>query len=114
MEGLRAIKKRFPEARVNIDPNGAWSLDEAIRLCKSMRDVLTYIEDPCGPEAGYSGREIMREFKNAVQMPVATNMIATDWRQFYHTVSLNACDIILADPHFWGFDGAIRMQFLYL
>ena len=44
---------------------------------------LTYIEDPCGPEAGYSGREIMREFKNAVQMPVATNMIATDWRQFY-------------------------------
>ena len=110
MEGLRAIKKRFPEARVNIDPNGAWSLDEAIRLCKSMRDVLTYIEDPCGPEAGYSGREIMREFKNAVQMPVATNMIATDWRQFYHTVSLNACDIILADPHFWGFDGAIRMS----
>ena len=52
----------------------------------------------------------MREFKNAVQMPVATNMIATDWRQFYHTVSLNACDIILADPHFWGFDGAIRMS----
>ena len=75
-----------------------------------MRDVITYVEDPCGPEAGYSGREIMREFKNAVQLPVATNMIATDWRQFYHTVSLNACDIILADPHFWGFDGAIRMS----
>ena len=73
-------------------------------------DVITYVEDPCGPEAGFSGREIMREFKNAVQMPVATNMIATDWRQFYHTVSLNACDIILADPHFWGFDGAIRMS----
>lgn len=51
-----------------------------------------------------------REFKNATQFQVATNMIATDWRQFYHTVSLNACDIILADPHFWGFDGAIRMS----
>ena len=110
MEGLRAVKKRFPGARVNIDPNGAWSLKEAIELCKNMRDVLTYVEDPCGPEAGYSGREIMREFKNAVQISVATNMIATDWRQFYHTVSLNACDIILADPHFWGFDGAIRMS----
>ena len=35
MEGLRAIKKRFPEARVNIDPNGAWSLDEAIRCAKA-------------------------------------------------------------------------------
>lgn len=110
MDGLRAIKKRFPNARVNIDPNGAWSLQEAIDLCKDMHGVVTYMEDPCGPEAGYSGREIMREFKNATQFQVATNMIATDWRQFYHTVSLNACDIILADPHFWGFDGAIRMS----
>ena len=110
MEALRALKKRFPQARINIDPNGAWSLDEAIALCKDMHDVITYVEDPCGPEAGYSGREIMREFKNATQFQVATNMIATDWRQFYHTVSLNACDIILADPHFWGFDGAVRMS----
>ena len=96
MEACRALKKRFPDARINIDPNG--------------HDVITYMEDPCGPEAGYSSREIMREFKNATQFQVATNMIATDWRQFYHTVSLNACDIILADPHFWGFDGAIRMS----
>ena len=78
--------------------------------CRDMHSVITYMEDPCGPEAGYSSREIMREFKNATQFQVATNMIATDWRQFYHTVSLNACDIILADPHFWGFDGAIRMS----
>ena len=77
-----------------------------------MHDVITYVEDPCGPEAGFSGREIMREFKNATRFQVATNMIATDWRQFYHTVSLNACDIILADPHFWGFDGTIRMSLL--
>ena len=110
MEAVRAVKKRFPEARVNIDPNGAWSLKEAIRLCRDMHGIITYMEDPCGPEAGFSGREIMREFKNATQFQVATNMIATDWRQFYHTASLNACDIILADPHFWGFDGAVRMS----
>lgn len=110
MEAVRALKKRFPAARVNIDPNGAWSLNEAIELCRDMHGIITYVEDPCGPEAGYSGREIMREFKNATQFQVATNMIATDWRQFYHTVSLNACDIILADPHFWGFDGAVRMS----
>ena len=110
MEAVRALKKRFPGARVNIDPNGAWSLNEAVELCKDMHGIVTYVEDPCGPEGGYSGREIMREFKNATQFQVATNMIATDWRQFYHTVSLNACDIILADPHFWGFDGAVRMS----
>ena len=110
MEAVRAVKKRFPDARVNIDPNGAWSLKEAIELCRDMHGVITYMENPCGPEAGFSGREIMREFKNATQFQVATNMIATDWRQFYHTASLNACDIILADPHFWGFDGAVRMS----
>ncbi|MGI6028706.1 MAG: enolase C-terminal domain-like protein [Candidatus Heteroscillospira sp.] len=109
MDCIRAVKRTFPEARVNIDPNGAWSLREAVELCRDMHGVATYMEDPCGPENGYSGREIMREFKDATNFQVATNMIATDWRQFYHTVSLHACDIILADPHFWGFEGSVRM-----
>jgi len=109
MDAVRAVKAAFPDARVNIDPNGAWSLREAVGLCNEMHGIATYIEDPCGPESGFSGREIMREFKDATQFQVATNMIATDWRQFYHTVALHACDIILADPHFWGFEGSIRM-----
>lgn len=109
MEAAAALKKAFPNGRINIDPNGAWSLQEAIELCKPMEGILSYIEDPCGPEAGYSSREIMAEFKNKVYMPVATNMIATDWRQFYHSASLKAVDIVLADPHFWGFEGSVRM-----
>lgn len=109
MEAIKALKKKFPKARINIDPNGAWSLNEAIELCRDVRDILTYVEDPCGPEAGYSSREIMTEFKNATNIPVATNMVATDWRQFYHAASLRAVDIVLADPHFWGFDGSARM-----
>lgn len=109
MEAVRALKKQFPKGRINIDPNGAWSLKEAVEICKPMEGILTYIEDPCGPEAGYSSREVMAEFKNAVNLPVATNMIATDWRQFYHAVALKAVDIVLADPHFWGFGGSVRM-----
>ena len=109
IETLKALKKQFPEARINIDPNGAWSLEGAIKLCKGMKDVLTYIEDPCGPENGFSGREVMCEFKNATQLPVATNMIATNWRQFYHAAALKSVDIVLADPHFWGMNGSVRM-----
>ncbi|MBQ6452258.1 MAG: glucarate dehydratase [Solobacterium sp.] len=109
MDTVRALKEAFPDGRINIDPNGAWSLDEAIRLCKPMENILTYIEDPTGPEAGYSSREIMAEFKNAVHLPVATNMIATDWRQFYHSAALKSVDIVLADPHFWGFEGTVRL-----
>ncbi len=109
MKAVKALKKHFPEARINIDPNGAWSLNEAIELCLDTKNDLTYVEDPCGPEAGYSSREIMSEFKNATNMQVATNMIATDWRQFYHATLLKSVDIVLADPHFWGFDGSVRM-----
>lgn len=112
METVKALKKAFPDAKVNIDPNGAWSLDEAIKICKPMEGILSYVEDPCGPESGYSSREITAEFKNVVNIPVATNMIATDWRQFYHASTSKSVDIVLADPHFWGFEGSVRMAML--
>jgi glucarate dehydratase len=109
IEAVTAIAKRFPNARVTLDPNGAWSLDEAIRLCKNMHGILAYAEDPCGAEAGFSGREIMAEFRRSTGLPTATNMIATDWRQLSHALRLGAVDIPLADPHFWTMQGSVRV-----
>jgi glucarate dehydratase len=106
---VAAIKKRFPQAGVTLDPNGAWSLAEAIELCRGQGHVLSYAEDPCGPENGYSGREIMAEFKRATGIRTATNMIATDWRQMAHSYLLGAVDIPLADPHFWTMAGSVRL-----
>jgi glucarate dehydratase len=109
IEAVKAIAKRFPNARVTLDPNGAWSLEEAIRLCTNMHGVLAYAEDPCGAEAGFSGREIMAEFRRATGLPTATNMIATDWRQLSHALRLGSVDIPLADPHFWTMQGSVRV-----
>ncbi|MBO0641171.1 glucarate dehydratase [Pseudomonas stutzeri] len=109
MKAIAAIKARFPDARVTLDPNGAWSLDEAIALCKGQGHLLAYAEDPCGPENGYSGREIMAEFKRATGIPTATNMVATDWRQMGHSLRLESVDIPLADPHFWTMQGSVRL-----
>jgi glucarate dehydratase len=106
---VTAIKQRFPDARVTLDPNGAWSLEEAIRLCKGQGHVLAYAEDPCGAEQGFSGREIMAEFRRATGLPTATNMVATDWRQMRHAIQLGSVDIPLADPHFWTLAGAVRV-----
>ena len=109
MRTVEALHERFPEARITLDPNGAWSLREAIELCKGKQNVLAYAEDPCGAEQGFSGREIMAEFREATGMPTATNMIATDWRELRHAIALHAVDIPLADPHFWTMQGAVRV-----
>jgi glucarate dehydratase len=109
MKAVEALAERFPEARITLDPNGAWSLKEAIELCKGRSDVLAYAEDPCGAEQGFSGREIMAEFREATGLPTATNMIATDWRELRHAIALHAVDIPLADPHFWTMQGAVRV-----
>jgi glucarate dehydratase len=109
MEAVTALAQRFPEARITLDPNGAWPLREAIELCRGRHDVLAYAEDPCGAESGYSGREIMAEFRRATGLPTATNMIATDWRELGHAIQLHSVDIPLADPHFWTMQGAVRV-----
>lgn len=109
IKAVTALAERFPEARITLDPNGAWSLEEAIRLCKGKGDVLAYAEDPCGAENGYSSREVMAEFRRATGLPTATNMIATDWREMGHAIQLNSVDIPLADPHFWTMQGSVRV-----
>jgi glucarate dehydratase len=109
MRAVEALAARFPEARITLDPNGAWSLHEAIELCRGKQHVLAYAEDPCGAEQGFSGREIMAEFRRATHLPTATNMIATDWRELRHALELDAVDIPLADPHFWTMQGSVRV-----
>jgi glucarate dehydratase len=109
VEAVTALKRRFPEARITLDPNGAWPLAEAIRLCRGLGNVLAYAEDPCGSEEGFSGREVMAEFRRATGLPTATNMIATDWREMAHSLVLQAVDIPLADPHFWTLQGSVRV-----
>jgi glucarate dehydratase len=109
MEAAVALHERFPQARVTLDPNGAWSLAEAVRLCRDKHDVLAYAEDPCGAENGFSGREVMAEFRRATGLKTATNMVATDWRQMAHSIQLQSVDIPLADPHFWTMQGSVRV-----
>lgn len=106
---VTALAERFPDARITLDPNGGWLLADAIRTCRGLRDVLAYAEDPVGPEGGFSGREVMSEFKRATGLPTATNMIATDWREMGHAIRSGAVDIPLADPHFWTMNGSVRV-----
>lgn len=109
IKAIRALKDAFPNARITLDPNGGWLLDEAVELCKDMHGILTYVEDPCGAEGRFSAREVMAEFVRKTGLPTATNMVATDWREMSHSLRLNSVTIPLADPHFWTMQGSVRV-----
>ena len=108
-DAVRALHARFPKARVTLDPNGAWSLEEAVRVGTRLKGVLAYAEDPCGAENGRNGREVMAEFRRRTGLPTATNMVATDWPQLQDALRLQAVDIPLADPHFWTMRGSVKV-----
>ena len=108
-ECIAALYDAFPEARLTLDPNGAWTLKQAVEYLTPIKHMLSYAEDPCGQEGAWSGRETMAEFKRLTGLKTATNMIATDWQQFRNTVRLDAVDIPLADCHFWTMQGAVAV-----
>ena len=103
IEAVQALHERFPQARVALDPSGAWSLAHTFRLMRGMHGVMAYAEDPCGAADGFSGRDVMAEFRRA------TGMVAADWRRLTHALSLQSVDIPLADPHFWTMAGSVRV-----
>jgi glucarate dehydratase len=111
-ECLRALAEAIPQAGLTIDPNGCWSLKEAIEWLMPLKPVLTYAEDPCGAERGYSGREVMAEFRKTTGIPTATNMIATNYTELVQAIRLQALDIPLADCHFWTMQGAVHVSTL--
>ncbi len=106
---ILALHDAFPDARITLDPNGGWLLDEAIRYGKRLSGSIAYAEDPVGAEGRFSAREVMSEFKRATGLRTATNMCATDWREMSHAIRAGAVDIPLADPHFWTMSGSVRV-----
>jgi len=107
MQCIRALKKTFPDARITLDPNGG-ALKVASELCIPMKGILTYCENPCGAENGYSSRKIMSEFRRKVGFPTATNMVATECQQLCHSLELQSVDIPLAYSRFWAMEGSAR------
>ena len=97
LEVFRALANAFPKHRLRIDPNAAWSVEDAIRIGQSIEDLNNdYFEDPTW------GLEGMRRVKSRVRIPTATNTVVVNFEQLATCIRTEAIDVILLDTTFWG------------
>jgi len=93
---IKALKRAFPGSPLRIDPNGNWSLQTAVRMAGLLCDDLEYYEDPT------PGLDGMAELHRRTGLPLATNMVVTDFDEFRRSVDQDSVQIVLADHHYWG------------
>lgn len=93
---IEALSKAFPGMPLRIDPNGAWSMETALACAERLGPLIEYYEDPV------DGLEAMSELHRLTGLPLATNMVVTDFDQFRRSVAIDAIQIVLSDHHYWG------------
>ncbi|AVF39637.1 glucarate dehydratase [Pandoraea apista] len=93
---LKALKRAFPDHPLRIDPNANWSLETSVRMAELLAGDLEYYEDPT------PGLENMARLHAATGLPLATNMVVTDFEEFRRNIGLNGVQIVLSDHHYWG------------
>jgi glucarate dehydratase len=97
LEYYRAVAKTVGGDHVRFDPNGAWSVEQAIRFGQEIEDLNNdYFEDPA------FGLNALRRIRQFVRIPTATNTVVVNFEQLSANVLDVGADVILLDTTFWG------------
>jgi glucarate dehydratase len=105
IETIKALRRAFgPEYPLRIDPNCAWSVDTSVHVGRELKEELSnggYLEDPC---AGLDGMAEVRSRLRAegIDMPNASNVAVTHFGLVVEAEKLDAVQVVLSDPHYWG------------
>jgi len=90
LECFRAIAAALPEDSLRIDPNASYSVPQAIRVGRAIKDLRNdYYEDPTW---GMNG---LRHVREATGLPIATNTVVTNMEQLAANVRDPAVDVVL-------------------
>ncbi|MDO5288688.1 MAG: glucarate dehydratase family protein [Pseudomonadota bacterium] len=96
-EGILALAQAFPGTPLRIDPNGNWTVETSLKIVQKLRGVLEYYEDPA------PGLDGMAAVARACDVPLATNMVVTDFSEFRKNAEMGCpVKIVLSDHHYWG------------
>jgi glucarate dehydratase len=97
IEVYSALADAFPGDRFRLDPNNAWSVEEAIRVAQAVGHIRNdYLEDFC------FGLDGMRRLRQRVPTPTATNVVVVNFEQLAANIRQDAVDVVLLDTTFWG------------
>jgi glucarate dehydratase len=95
--GVLALAKAFPGTPLRIDPNGNWTVPTSLKAVEQLQGVLEYYEDPA------PGLDGMAAVAQACDVPLATNMVVTDLKEFRRNAEMGCpVKIVLSDHHYWG------------
>ncbi|HZT32041.1 MAG TPA: enolase C-terminal domain-like protein [Bryobacteraceae bacterium] len=110
---IRALRREFgPSYPLRIDPNCAWSVETSVRVGRELREELSgggYLEDPCATLEGM-GEVRRRLIAEGIHTPQASNVAVTSFADVPQAARLDAVQIVLSDPHYWG--GMRQVQYL--
>lgn len=113
IETIRELRAAFgPNVPLRIDPNCAWSVETSVLVGESLQDELSnggYLEDPCPGLAGM-GEVRRRLLEKGIDTPLASNVAVTGFGDILPARDLDAVQIVLSDPHYWG--GLRQVQYL--
>jgi glucarate dehydratase len=97
LESYRALAESLPSDSFRFDPNGAWSVEQAIWFGQRIEDLNNdYLEDPV------FGMHGMRRTREKLRLPLATNTVVVGFEQLAANILETAVDVILLDTTFWG------------
>lgn len=97
VDAVIALHEAFgDDVPLRIDPNGVWRPDTALHFGRQLTGHIEYLEDPV------RGQADMAVLRQALGIPLATNMCTTSFEDIPSSIRLGSEDIILSDHHFWG------------
>ena len=110
---IQALRTEFGrKVPLRIDPNCAWSVETSVDVGESLREELSgggYLEDPCPDLAGMA--EVRGRLRaGGIETPLASNVAVTSFPDALRARDLDAVQIVLSDPHYWG--GMRQVQYL--
>ncbi len=106
---LRALREEFgPSFGLRLDPNGYWSRGAAMKVAHDLEEVRPeYLEDPTW------GLEGMARVREKTTIPLATNMVVTNFEHVAPAVAMKSVDVILSDIYYWeGIRGVMHLSVL--